>query len=96
MTANVLRDAQSVPALRLLVERGLGRYLEEVRRVLTEPIRVRGRRRERVLAAARAAVDFHLWRALAGLGDAEAAELAAGLVELATRVPVPRDVETPL
>lgn len=34
-------------------------------------------------AAARAAVDFHLWRALAPLGDAEAAELAAGLVELA-------------
>jgi hypothetical protein len=28
-------------------------------------------------------MDFHLWRALAPLGDAEAAELAAGLIELA-------------
>jgi hypothetical protein len=30
-----------------------------------------------------AAVDLHTWRALAPLGDAEAAELAAGLIELA-------------
>ena len=83
MTANILRDAEIVPALGRLVEHGLGSYLEQVRRVLTEPIRVRGRRRKRVDAAARAAVDFHLWRALAPLGDADAAELAAGLVELA-------------
>ncbi len=83
MTANILRDAEIVPALGRLVEHGLGSYLDGVRRVLTEPIRVRGRRRERVDAAARAAVDFHLWRALASLGDADAAELAAGLVELA-------------
>jgi AcrR family transcriptional regulator len=83
MTANVLRDAPLVPALRPIVERGLGSYLEHVRRSLAEPFRVRGRRRERVDAAVRAAVDFHLWRALAGLGDDEAAELAAGLVELA-------------
>lgn len=83
MTANVLRDAAIVTALRPIVDRGLGAYLDEVQRILTEPFRVRGRRRERVDAAARAAVDFHLWRALAPLGDAEAAELAAGLVERA-------------
>jgi len=83
MTANIIRDAANVPALRPLVERGLGGYLEDVRRILTEPIPVRGRRRERVDAAARAAVDFHVWRALAPLGDIDAAELAAGLVELA-------------
>jgi AcrR family transcriptional regulator len=83
MTANVLRDAELLPNLRSVLEGGLLRYLEQARQVLTEPIRVRGRRRERVDAAARAAVDFHLWRALAPLGDAAAAELAAGLVELA-------------
>jgi AcrR family transcriptional regulator len=83
MTANVLRDAATVAALRPIVDRGLGAYLDEVHRILTGPIRVRGRRRERVDAATRAAVEFHVWRALAGLGDADAAELTAGLVELA-------------
>jgi hypothetical protein len=29
--------------------------------------------------------DFHFWRALAALGDADAAELAAGFVELAAK-----------
>jgi AcrR family transcriptional regulator len=83
MTANVLRDAQVLPALRAILDGGLLRYLGQVRLVLTEPIGARGRRRERVDAAARAAVDFHTWRALGPLGDADAAELAAGLVELA-------------
>lgn len=83
MTANILRDAAIVPALGVLVERGLGGYLDNARRALTDPIRVQGRRRARVDAAARAAVDFHFWRALAVLGDADAAELAAGMVELA-------------
>jgi AcrR family transcriptional regulator len=83
MTGNVLRDAQVLPALRTILEGGLLRYLDQARQVLTEPLGARGRRRERVEAAARAAVDLHTWRALAPLGDAEAAELAAGLVELA-------------
>jgi AcrR family transcriptional regulator len=83
MTANVLRDAQILPTLRPIIEGGLLRYLDQARQVLTEPIGARGRRHERVAAAARAAVDFHTWRALAPLGDADAAELAAGLVELA-------------
>jgi AcrR family transcriptional regulator len=83
MTANVLRDAQVLPALRPIIEGGLLRFLDRARRVLVEPIDAHGRRRERVDAAARAAVDFHTWRALAPLGDADAAELAAGLVELA-------------
>ena len=83
MTANVLRDAQTLPALRPIIEGGLLRYLDQARQVLIEPIAAEGRRRDRLDAAARAAVDFHLWRALAPLGDAEAAGLAAGLVELA-------------
>ncbi len=87
MTANVLRDAELLPTLRPIIEGGLGRYLGEARRVLVEPFRARGRRRERVDAAARAAVDFHLWRALSPLGDAEAAELAVALVEHAAGTP---------
>jgi AcrR family transcriptional regulator len=83
MTANVLRDAQILPALQAILEGGLLRYLDQARQVLTEPIGARGRRRQRIDAAARAAVDLHTWRALAPLGDAEAADLAAGLIELA-------------
>jgi hypothetical protein len=83
MTANVLRDAQVLPALRPVLEGGLLRYLDQARQALTEPFDARGRRRERVDAAARAAAGFHTWRVLAPLGDADAAELAAGLIELA-------------
>jgi hypothetical protein len=83
MTANVLRDAGLLPALGPILEGGLGAYLDQVHRILTMPIRARGRRGARVDAAARAAVDFHLWRALAPIGDADAAELAASLVETA-------------
>ena len=85
MTANVLRDAETIPALRAIVDGGLARYLAEVRTLLAEPFRARGTRRDRIDAAIRAAVDFHLWRALAPLGDTQAAELAAGLVELAAK-----------
>ena len=83
MTANVLRDAQVLPALRAILEGGLLRYLDQARQVLTEPLGARGRRRQRIDAAARAAIDLHTWRALAPLGDSEAAHLAAGLIELA-------------
>jgi AcrR family transcriptional regulator len=81
MTANVLRDAEVLPALAAIIRAGLGRYLAEAARALAEPVRARGRRRDRVEAVARAAVDFYLWRALSPLGDEEAAELAAGLIE---------------
>jgi AcrR family transcriptional regulator len=83
MTANVLRDAAIVPALRPIVERGLGSYLETVRRILAEPFRARGRRRRDVTAAVAAAVDVHYWRALAPMGDSDAADLAARFVRLA-------------
>ena len=45
--------------------------------------RARGRRRRHVDAALGAAVDFHVWRAARRSGDADAADLGAGLVELA-------------
>jgi AcrR family transcriptional regulator len=83
MMSNILRDVELVPAMRPLLEGGLGAYLESVRGILTDPFRRCGRRADRVDAAARAATDFHLWRALQSLGDADAARLAAGLIELA-------------
>ena len=79
MTANVLRDAELLPSLREVIEPGLGAYSLAVRRALG---RAYGRSR-RVDAAIRVAVDFHVWRSLGALGDEEAVELAAGLVELA-------------
>src|ERR687883_1260144 len=82
MTANVLRDAQTLPALRAIVDGGFGAYLDAVREILAKPFGAS----ERVDAALRAALDFHFWRALAPLGDAEAAELAAGFVELAAEL----------
>ena len=83
MTGKVLRDAETIPALGAIVEGGLGRYLSGVRTLLAAPFRARGKRRERIDAAVRAVVDFHFWQALAPVGDSQAAELAAGLVELA-------------
>ncbi|HUX32418.1 MAG TPA: helix-turn-helix domain-containing protein [Gemmatimonadaceae bacterium] len=81
MTANVLRDAERMPALRTIVDGGIGAYLTRAREVLATPLP----RRKAVTAAIRAATDFHFWQSLASLGDAAAAELGAGLVELAAR-----------
>jgi len=86
MTANVLRDSEVVAELRPIIEAGLLRYLGEAQRVLTEPFEAHGMRRERIDAAARGAIDFHLWRALAPLGDTDAADIAAALVERAADV----------
>jgi len=81
MTANVLRDAESLPALRAVLEPGFAAYLESVRKALT-----RGRSaRER--AAVSVATDFHVWRSLKELGDADAADLMASLLEEAARSP---------
>jgi AcrR family transcriptional regulator len=79
MTANVLRDAEILPSLRAVMEPGFGAYMEAVRDVLAGAV---GRSR-RVDAAIRLVTDFHSWRSLAPLGDEEAVELSAGLVELA-------------
>jgi AcrR family transcriptional regulator len=82
MTANVLRDAQVLPILRKLIDKGLGAYLTEAQRVLSHRPQLRGKRKARVEAAVAVAVDFHTWRALTGLGD-EAVELAARFVDVA-------------
>lgn len=83
MLANVLRDAEVLPAMRRVIEGGFGTYLAAARRALGAP-QGRGRRVE---TAVRLVTDFHAWRLLAPLGEDEAVELAAELVELAA---VPR------
>lgn len=85
MTANVLRDAQLLPALRAVVDRGLGRYLTEMRELIASGFHVHRARAEAVTAAAVAATDLQFWRALAGLGDARAAELGARFITAAAR-----------
>jgi AcrR family transcriptional regulator len=79
MTANVLRDAEALPSLRAVMEPGFGSYMAAVRDVLGKE----AGRGSRVEAAIRLVTDFHSWRSLAPLGDEEAVELSAGLVELA-------------
>jgi len=81
MTAHVLRDAELLPSLRRVIEPHLGTYADAVRSALGKG---QGRSR-RVDAAVRLVTSFHAWRALAPLGDEEAVELAAEVVELARR-----------
>lgn len=81
MTANVLRDAERMPALRTIVNKGLGAYLARARDTLATLFP----RRKAVAAAISAVTDVHFWQALAPLGDEAAAELAAGLVEQAAK-----------
>ena len=83
MTANVLRDAELIPALNKLIQNGLQNYLAAARRTLGARPGLRGRRRDRVDGAVQVVADFHTWRALSHLGDAGAAELAARFVEAA-------------
>ncbi len=83
MTGNVLRDAQTMPALHRVLEGGLLRYLGIVAADLAGAFDATGLRYERILRATRAAMDFHFWRALKPLGDDQAAALGAGFVHLA-------------
>jgi AcrR family transcriptional regulator len=76
MTAHVLRDMELLPALRTVVESGLGRYLKHVQAMLAEPFGNSGGRDEEVEAAVGAVLGFRFWQALAVLGDERAAELA--------------------
>jgi AcrR family transcriptional regulator len=81
MTANVLRDAEVLPSLRRVIEPALGAYAGAVRNALAKG---QGRSK-RIDATIRLVTDFHAWRALAPLGEEGAVELAAELVEVASR-----------
>ena len=77
MRANVLRDAETMPALATLLEGSVVPYLETVRDLLAESWEVSGDERRRLLATLKLAIDFHTWRTLereSGLSREEAVE----------------------
>lgn len=89
MTGHVMRDAETMPALREVLEAGWRPFVEAATAILSEglePRSVGGRRRLR--AAIGLAIDFGTWRQLTrqgGLQDHEAVELMSALVLAAAR-----------
>ena len=85
MMSLVLRDAPLVEGMSAAVESGRA-YLDETRRILLSGRPERGKARGRVSAAIGHAVAFATWRSLVreqGLGNAEAVEMMAGMVDRA-------------
>ena len=90
MRANVLRDAETMPALATLLEGSVVPYLETVRDLLAEGWEVSGDERRRLLATLKLAIDFHTWRTLereSGLSREEAVEAMLGAVCSAVSLP---------
>ena len=88
MLESTRRDIERVPAVRKAAA-AMGSYLEAVRAVLLRGRRERGRAREHVAAALGHSLAFSTWRSLVreqGLGDEEAVDLMASLVETAGSV----------
>lgn len=79
MMSNSLRDASLVPALAKALEKRWWPYMDQVVDILAEG---RSDPHPHLGPILRLAVSFHSWETLrgAGLDDAEAAEVAAGLV----------------
>jgi AcrR family transcriptional regulator len=83
MRANVLRDAETMPALAALLEGTVVPYLEAVRDLLAEGWEVRKEGRRRLVATLKLAIDFHTWRSLergSGLSREEAVETMLDVV----------------
>lgn len=83
MTANILRDAQTMPALAALLDSTLAPYLGAIRDLLAESWEVRGEGKRRLLATLKLAIDFHTWRTLergSDLSRDEAVELMLEVV----------------
>ena len=77
MRGNVLRDAETLPALATLLEGSVVPYLGAVRDLLAEGWEVSVDERRRLLATLKLAIDFHTWRSLereSGLSREEAVE----------------------
>lgn len=85
MLGNVLRDESLVPALAEVMAQAWWPRIDAMVDVLAQGRNLRGARRTRVRAAIRLAIDFSTWKTLAGegLGDFEAADIGATLVEIA-------------
>jgi AcrR family transcriptional regulator len=81
MRANVLRDAETMPALAALLEGTVVPYLEAVRDLLAEGWEVRGEGRRHLLATLALAIDFHTWRSLEREGDLSREEAVELMLE---------------
>lgn len=86
MTAKVLRDRTVLPSLDRLLERTMDAQLGQLADRLVAGFRVRGRRRARLRALVRLALDFWTWLRLTreALDDASAADLMADLIAAAS------------
>jgi AcrR family transcriptional regulator len=85
MMSLVMRDAPLVESMSAPVEAGRA-YLDWVRQTLLRGRSARGKRRQRVSAAIGHALQFSTWQSLVrgqGLGNSDAVELMAALVERA-------------
>ena len=82
MLSNVLRDAELVDSARDGVA-PLNEFLNEAAEILAVGRGARGRRRALLIGALRHSLAFSTWRSLSanGIGRADAAKLAAALVE---------------
>lgn len=88
MLENLLRDAETMPALRQVVEAGSLPYLAGVRDVIVAGWRIRGRRRERLASIVELALQFQTWRYLTRarrLTNDEAAALMVTVIVCAAR-----------
>jgi AcrR family transcriptional regulator len=82
MTANVMRDAQTMPALAGIVEQGWGPFLTALRDDLASAWERGGPQNPALRAALGIALRFGTWRALArdeGMSDEGAADLAIAM-----------------
>ncbi len=84
MTANVLRDAEAMPALHAVISQGREAYEQAVGEIMLAGRGLRGRRRQRVSAAIGLALAFPTWQHLvrrSGLPEDEAVAVACAMVE---------------
>jgi AcrR family transcriptional regulator len=82
MWSTAYRDAALVESLGAIMDRTWFTYLASSAEILIAGRAARARRRKRLIAALRLALDFPTWRTLtaSGLDDADAAGLAIGIV----------------
>jgi hypothetical protein len=82
MSANVLRDAKTMPALADILEQGRGAFLGAIRDDLASAWERGGPPNPRLRAALGLALQFETWQALArgeGMSEEEAADLAIAM-----------------
>jgi AcrR family transcriptional regulator len=91
MLSNVLRDAVLVDHARVAVA-PLGAYLDRAVEILTIGRRLRGARKELLVAALRHALEFSTWQSLStnGIEREDAVKLGTALVETAASLPTRR------